>query len=320
MGTPAASVDVSATAASARRRSERARDHRFALPPALRLAGTAYVVAVIPLGAALSWDVTGRVGFITALSVIATALGLPGLAVAVAERRVGGQRLAWRLWAAAFGLVVVAAWPIRQAVAEPWTALEPVVPVAVGTSILLIAAANTLVVRSRSGQRAILVDAADTTMASAAFVVPVALIVGDDIVTSPGAGTLHDARPGHRCGAVDRGGRCRRRQGAGRVPGRRLRADVGGHRRRAARRRLRRGHLHPAVVLRDRQRGLGPARGGRRPAGHRVGRRVGHRLRRRRLRGGPPARRCGRPTPAAGSAGRPPSPAAASTSAPPTAA
>ncbi len=188
MGTPAASVDASVTAASARRGSPRASGERFALPFSLRLGGTAYVLAVIPLAGALCWGVTGKVGFITALSVIATVLGLPGLAAAlVAERRVGGERLAWRLWAAAFGLVVVAAWLIRQAVAQPWAVLEPIVPVAVGTSILLIAAANTLVLRSRSGQRTILIDAADTTMVSAAFVVPVALVVGDDIVTSPDA-------------------------------------------------------------------------------------------------------------------------------------
>lgn len=203
MGTPTAAVDASVTTAGPRpRRDGRAPgpgrppapDDRYALPRRLRLAGTAYVVAVIPLAAALSWRVTGEVGFITALSVIATAYGLPGLAAAIAvERNVSGERLAWRLWAVGFGMVVLSAWLIQQTVVREWTVLERAVPASVGVAIVLIAVANTLVLRSRSGQRTILIDAADTTMASLALVVPVGLAIGDELVESPNAwlvGTL----------------------------------------------------------------------------------------------------------------------------------
>jgi signal transduction histidine kinase len=128
------------------------------------------------------------VGFITALSVIATALGVPGLAAAIlTERGVASEHLVWRLWSGAFAVVVGAAWLIQQAVARDWDILEPLVPIAVSLAILLIATANVIVVRSRAGQRAILVDAADTLMATMSLVVPVALLVADDILASPDA-------------------------------------------------------------------------------------------------------------------------------------
>lgn len=186
MHTPTAAVGA-AGSAPLRPAAGRGPD-TYALPRRLRLAGTAYVVATVPLAAVLAWPVTGEVGFVTALSVIATALGLPGLVAAVATlRHVGGEQLAWRLWCGAFAVVVGAAWLIQQAVARDWSALEPVVPVVVGIGILLIAVANTIVIRSRSGQRAIVIDAADTTMATLAVVVPVGLLIGDEVVQAPDA-------------------------------------------------------------------------------------------------------------------------------------
>jgi hypothetical protein len=203
MGTPTASVDASTTVAPPRRRRDsRARDRdggsgargrpggddRFVVSRRLRVAGTAYVLCTIPLAAALAWPVRGAEGHITALSVIATVYGVPGLAAAViVERNINGERLAWRLWGGGFAVVVLTAWLIQQTVVRQWTALEPAVPATVGVAILLIAIANTLIIRSRSGQRTILIDAADTLMASLAFVVPVALIIGDDVVGSDDA-------------------------------------------------------------------------------------------------------------------------------------
>jgi two-component sensor histidine kinase len=197
MGTPTASVDPSVRAAPSRRPTDRAParqrardrdDDRFVLPRHLRVAGTAYVLVTIPLAAALAWPAAGMEGFITALAVIATAYGLPGLAVAaVVQRNVVSVRSPWQLWAGGFAVVVVSAWLIQQAVVREWTALEPLVPASVGVAILLIGAANTLVIRSRSGQRAIVIDAADSLMASLAFVVPAALVVGDEIVGSEDA-------------------------------------------------------------------------------------------------------------------------------------
>lgn len=186
MHTPAATMDAVAPAPP-RPTGGLGADH-YALPRRLRLAGTAYVAATVPAAAVLAWPVTGEVGYITALTVIATALGVPGLVAAVATvRHVGGERVAWRLWCVAFALVVGAAWLIQQAVAREWGALEPAVPAVVGIAILLIAVANTLVIRAQSGQRAIVIDAADTAMAGLTVVVPVALLVGDEVVQAPNA-------------------------------------------------------------------------------------------------------------------------------------
>jgi signal transduction histidine kinase len=154
-------------------------------PAWVRRLGVAYVAVTVPAFGWLARDVSGQADFATALAWVATAYTVPGLVAAVvAERRVTGEHLVWRLWAGGFGLVLVSAWLLQQEVVHGWDALQRVVPPIIGVAIVLIAAANVLVVRSRSGQRAIVVDAVETVMAALAVVVPVGLVVARPILAS----------------------------------------------------------------------------------------------------------------------------------------
>ena len=157
-------------------------------PRGVRLAGTAYVAVSIPLCAWLTQGVEGRRDYITALAVVASAYAVPGVAAAViAERRVSGERLVWRLWAAGFALVFVAAWLLQQEAVHGWEGLQRAIPPIVGVTIVLIGVGNAMVIRSRSGQRAVLVDAAETLMAAMALLVPVGLVLARPLLTSQDA-------------------------------------------------------------------------------------------------------------------------------------
>jgi signal transduction histidine kinase len=114
---------------------------------------------------------------------------IPGLiaAIVACRRAAPGDRLIWRLWAIGFGLGAISSavklvlgdrgWEDFRLAAIPVTAVV----------VILLIVTNTLLIRSRSGQRTFLIDIVDLAMAAVALLVPAALLFGRRILDSPSA-------------------------------------------------------------------------------------------------------------------------------------
>ena len=160
---------------------------RFVFPPRLRRFGVLYVAATVPLCGALSWSVAGQHDHIRALLAAGSVYALPVLVLAgvAAVRAAPGDRLVWWLWALGAASSAVSAYVYWARAARGWEGFETwSAPRSVAAMGILIAA-NTLILRRRSGARASLVDAIDLLMATIAVVVPLAMVLGDDVVESP---------------------------------------------------------------------------------------------------------------------------------------
>ncbi|HEX8802544.1 MAG TPA: ATP-binding protein, partial [Acidimicrobiales bacterium] len=155
----------------------------------LRRAGVRYLAVTAPVCGALAWSVRDQRSYLTALSAVALVYAVPGLVVALlASRRVAARdRLVWRLWALGFGQGCATAVVVLLHDVERWAPLRRLAPPSMGLGIAVLVGANTVMVRSRSGQRAATIDAVDLLMATLAVTVPAALLVAEPVVTSPHA-------------------------------------------------------------------------------------------------------------------------------------
>lgn len=150
------------------------------VPAPLRRLGAGAALVPIPVCALAFWSVEGVDGFLRALSWTAIVYAVPGAALSfvASTRAPEGDRLVWRLWSA--GWILGAATVGASLALGPGD--DPQVVTSVGRSLvglLLLVTANTLMMRRRSGDRAVVVDAIDLAMATLATAVPVALVVGD---------------------------------------------------------------------------------------------------------------------------------------------
>lgn len=161
---------------------------RFVVPPTLRRAGAIYVAASVPVCAALGWSTDGHQEYLEALLLAGVVYAVPILVLALVAslRAAPGDRLVWRMWAgsAAFGTVMTYSLRAR---ADSWDAAPDWSPRSAVVAIVVMIAANTLILHRRSGERAPLVDAIDLLMATVAAVTPLALVWGDEVVNHPRA-------------------------------------------------------------------------------------------------------------------------------------
>lgn len=153
-------------------------DHHV-FPARVRQLGARAALVPIPLSALAFWSADGVDGFMRALSWTAIAYTVPGavLAFVASTQAPEGDRLVWRLWS--LGWILGAAAGVAYLVTGPG---DPQVVTSVARSVVglvILVTANTLMMRRRSGERALVVDAIDLTMATVATTVPVALLVGD---------------------------------------------------------------------------------------------------------------------------------------------
>jgi signal transduction histidine kinase len=162
---------------------------RFVFSARVRRLGVLYVVLTVPACAALAWSVEGRSAYIRALAAIGLVYGAPILVLAgvAAVRAAPGDRLIWRLWALGAAAGAASSYVLYIRAVDGWDGFATWSPPQAAGAILFLLVANTLILRRRSGKRAALVDAVDLVMATIAATVPLAMVWGDEVVSSPHA-------------------------------------------------------------------------------------------------------------------------------------
>jgi signal transduction histidine kinase len=154
-----------------------------------RVVGIAYVALTAPLAAAYFASVRGETDYIAALVLVGTIYWWPGfvLAVVASARTDPADRRLWRVWAALFGSGVVLSIRADSIDANTLTMVHATaVPLAI-VLCLTLSITNTVLLRKRSGGRAVAVDALDLVVAAVAVLVPVACLFGRTVVSSPNA-------------------------------------------------------------------------------------------------------------------------------------
>jgi signal transduction histidine kinase len=147
----------------------------------------AYVAVVIPLAAAAWWAPQEPHAYLRAMIVTGALFAVPGLVVAIiaATRSPEKDRVARWIWTGGFAAGLLGS---LQALQRIQPGLDPhmarMVAPGIATMLLLLVA-NTLILRSRSGERAAIVDMVDLAMATTAVAVPLTLAFGTSIVNSP---------------------------------------------------------------------------------------------------------------------------------------
>jgi hypothetical protein len=161
-------------------------DDRFLFTRPVRRFLVVYVGVAVLACLALAPSALDEREYLDAFFVVSTACWLPGVFIAwrAARRAPHGDRLVWRLWVAGFAL----GWVVTvQVLLMDDAGFAAVQRRSIGAALLgvaLLVFANTLVLRSRSGQRAVLIDVADIVMALAAITAPLVLLFGAAIVTA----------------------------------------------------------------------------------------------------------------------------------------
>jgi signal transduction histidine kinase len=153
----------------------------------VRLATRLYVAVTVPIVAALFWSAREPHEYLVSMLHTGLFYVAPGavLALVAALKAPPPDRAVRWMWTGVFFAGVVAAFTGTRRVhadMDP-TILRAAAPVIVG--LVLLAVANTLIMRARSGQRAALVDAVDLVMATIAITAPLALALGHDIARAP---------------------------------------------------------------------------------------------------------------------------------------
>jgi signal transduction histidine kinase len=156
---------------------------------AVRRAGWLLVVLTV---AAVAWaarSVHGEQDHVTAWVLTSAVFALPGLWLTwLAGSRVApSDRPVWRLWYLGFCFSVVGTTALLALSGRDWDWARAVWITCVGLSILSYGAGNTVIMRSRAGRRAMAPDVLDLTTVSVAVTVPVALLVGEAVVTAEDA-------------------------------------------------------------------------------------------------------------------------------------
>jgi signal transduction histidine kinase len=161
-------------------------DDNFVFPLAVRRGGWLLLVVTV---AAVAWagrSVEGEQDHITAWVLISALFALPGLWLTwLAGSRVApSDRPVWRLWYLGFCFSVVSTTALLALSGHDWGWARAVWIGGVGLSILSYGAGNTVIMRSRAGRRATAPDILDLSTLVVTVTVPVALLVGDAVVTA----------------------------------------------------------------------------------------------------------------------------------------
>ncbi len=161
----------------------------FVFPLAVRRAGWCMAIVVV---AAVAWGsraVEGEQAHLTWWVLISAVFAVPGLGVTwLAGSRVAPvDRPVWRLWYVGFCVSLVGAAALLALSGHDWEWARALWVGSVGLSIVSYAAGNTVIMRSRAGHRAAGIDVVDLTTFVVVVTAPLALLVGDEVVTSEDA-------------------------------------------------------------------------------------------------------------------------------------
>src|SRR5215510_10909846 len=172
-----------------RRPGARLAEDNFVFPLAVRRAGWLLVVLAVAAVAWASRSVEGEQDHITAWVLTSAVFAVPGLWLTwLAGSRVApSDRPVWRLWYLGFCFSVVGTTVQLALSGRDWDWARAVWITCVGLSILSYGSGNTVIMRSRAGRRAMAPDVLDLTIVSVAVTVPVALLVGEAVVTADDA-------------------------------------------------------------------------------------------------------------------------------------
>lgn len=159
-------------------------DDRHVYPAALRWTGWPTIVAVTLASGWLARSVAGEREYLTAWVLAGAVFAVPGLALTwwatghVAE----SDRQVWRFWFAGYSIGLFGAIAMVAMSGYDWSAARIVLIGSVALSILAIGAGNTIIMRSRAGQRAHAPDVLDLASLVIAITAPVALATGGSII------------------------------------------------------------------------------------------------------------------------------------------
>ena len=159
-------------------------DDRFVFARPVRQFLVIYVGVVVLACLVLAPSSVDARGYLDAFVVVSAVCWAPGIFIAwgAARRAPRGDRLVWRLWVSGFAIGCVVT---LQLLVVDDAGFAVVQERSIGSAVLgfaLLAFANTLLLRSRSGQRSVLIDVADIVMAVAAIAAPLVLLFGEPIV------------------------------------------------------------------------------------------------------------------------------------------
>ena len=147
----------------------------------------AWVCLSLPVVVLVGSFATSATGYLTVFALLASGLYTsPALlhTLLAARRAPRPDDLCWWLWLAALTLMYGIGVAMVLAPVLPFRTSTLVNSVVVGVTSLLLMTAIVLVVRSRSGRRAMSVDLTESIMSVIVVVAPAALLWGDDIVTA----------------------------------------------------------------------------------------------------------------------------------------
>ena len=143
---------------------------------------------VVAVGAATR-SVRGEEAHLTWWVLTTAVFALPGLALTwrAGSRVAPVDRPVWRLWFAGFCVSVVGGAALLTLSGHDWGWARALWVASVVLSILCYGAGNMVIMRTRAGQRAPGIDVVDLTTFVVVVTAPVALLVGDAVVTSDAA-------------------------------------------------------------------------------------------------------------------------------------
>jgi signal transduction histidine kinase len=172
-----------------RRPGTRPAEDNFVFPLAVRRAGWLLLVLTVVAVAWASRSVEGEHDHITAWVLTSAVFAIPGLWLTwLAGSRVApSDRPVWRLWYLGFCSSVVGTTALLALRGQNWDWARAVWLTGVAVSILGYGAGNAVIMRSRAGRRATAPDVLDLTTLVVAVTAPVALLVGDAVVSSDDA-------------------------------------------------------------------------------------------------------------------------------------
>ena len=153
----------------------------------LRRVALAWVCLSLPVVVVVGSFATSASGYLTMFAVLASGLYTsPALlhTLLAARRAPRPDDLCWWLWLVALVLMYGIGVAMVLAPVLPFRTSALVNSVVVGVTSLLLMTAIVLVVRSRSGRRAMSVDLTESIMSVIVVVAPAVLLWGDDIVTA----------------------------------------------------------------------------------------------------------------------------------------
>jgi signal transduction histidine kinase len=155
----------------------------------LRRGGTVYVAVTVPLVALLASFLHGERAYLLAFVVAGALYTLPAFAVTwmASTRAPEADRPMWRVWFLGLVFTSLIGAAILVLVLTDWELLRQGGSVAVVAGTVVYGTAIMMMIRARSGARALSVDVIEDRMLMLLVAAPVALVFGDRIVTSHAA-------------------------------------------------------------------------------------------------------------------------------------